>query len=186
MSLFKSKSTPFITEKSRYTTHYTSMKTENIFQILLILIIYLTLQPAEGINCYECVHNNQRVKRHNRYVYPCAEFDNSDKYIMKCPDSKLCVYQKINLSLADKQISVSTMDGCTPNTTNQQRYDEVGLVQEGCIRHNSAYKPPSSEYCYCSYNLCNHAAPPNISFSIWAIIPTMYLIARYGFQGPHS
>ncbi|XP_066966338.1 uncharacterized protein [Macrobrachium rosenbergii] len=112
--------------------------------------------PAvESIECYECVHNNQRVKRHNRFVYPCSEFDASPRYIMHCPDSKLCIYQRITLQLSSENVMVTTMDGCTPNTTDHARYAEAGLVKEGCIQHKSAYKPPSSEYCYCSYNLCN-------------------------------
>lgn len=53
-----------------------------------------------GIQCYECVHNNQRVKRHDRYIYPCAEFDGSSRYVMDCPDSPYCVYQRITLTLA--------------------------------------------------------------------------------------
>lgn len=171
-----------------HTKHYRLMKTENLLQSILVLAFTFTLQSVEAINCYECVHNNQRVKRHNRYVYPCAEFDGSEKYIMNCPDSKLCVFQKITLTLGDKQINVSTMDGCTPNTTNQQRYDEVGLVHEGCIQHNSAYKPPSSEYCYCSHNLCNHAGQlPRVSWSSAAIwLPTIYLIAQNMFREPYS
>ena len=62
-------------------------------------LIQLT-SAACGIRCYECVHNNQRVKRHNRFVYPCSEFDDSERYIMDCPDSNMCIYQRITLPLS--------------------------------------------------------------------------------------
>lgn len=132
---------------------------------LLVLTLAL-LTPACGIQCYECVHNNQRVKRHNRFVYPCAEFDGSVRYIMNCPDSRLCIYQRITLTLSSENVVVTTMDGCTPNITDNARYAEAGLVKEGCIEHKSAYKPPSSEYCYCGYNLCNNASSSHHSLPI--------------------
>lgn len=72
--------------------------------LVVIYAYYLhatsSLSPACGIKCYECVHNNQRVKRPDRFVYPCSEFDESDRYIMDCPDSRLCIYQRITLPLS--------------------------------------------------------------------------------------
>lgn len=121
----------------------------------MVLCLPLFTPVVNSIECYECVHNNQRVKRYNRFVYPCSEFDGSRRYIMSCPDSKLCIYQIITLQLSSENVKVTTMDGCTPNTTDHARYAEAGLVKEGCIQHKSAYRPPTSEYCYCSSNLCN-------------------------------
>ncbi|XP_037782199.1 uncharacterized protein LOC119578695 [Penaeus monodon] len=146
---------------------------------LLLALILLT--PTVGsIKCYECVHNNQRMKRHNRYVYPCSEFDGSDRYIMNCPDSKLCIYQRITLPLSNAEnIIVKTMDGCTPNTTDNARYAEAGLVKEGCIQHRSLYKPPSSEYCYCSHNLCNGTMTNLSSTVILAILLATALFYNY-------
>lgn len=187
------------------------------------------------------------MKRHNRYVYPCSEFDGSDRYIMNCPDSKLCIYQRITLPLSNgkyllvwekekkkekklydmyisfqiflynghggdsvncmvtyqyinplnfffnqkylflliffplpaENIIVKTMDGCTPNTTDNARYAEAGLVKEGCIQHRSLYKPPSSEYCYCSHNLCNGTMTNLSSTVILAILLATALFYNY-------
>ncbi|XP_042239179.1 uncharacterized protein LOC121877479 [Homarus americanus] len=136
------------------------------FMLPLTLFTLSLLAPACGIQCYECVHNNQRVKRHNRFVYPCSEFDGSNRYIMNCPDSRLCIYQRITLTLSSENIMVITKDGCTPNVTDHARYAEAGLVKEGCIQHKSAYKPPSSEYCYCGYDLCNNASSSHQSLQV--------------------
>ncbi|XP_042867026.1 uncharacterized protein LOC122249904 isoform X2 [Penaeus japonicus] len=151
---------------------------------LLLLALALLTPPASGIKCYECVHNNQRMKRHNRYVYPCSEFDGSDRYIMNCPDSKLCIYQRITLPLTNDNIIVRTMDGCTPNTTDNARYAEAGLVKEGCIQHKSVYKPPSSEYCYCSHNLCNGTTLNFPSTVVLAILLATVLFNNH--QWPRS
>lgn len=139
------------------------------FMLPIIALALTMLTMASGIQCYECVHNNQRVKRHNRFVYPCAEFDGSTRYIMNCPDSQLCINQRIVLTLSSENVLVTTMDGCTPNITDHARYAEAGLVKEGCIQHKSAYKPPSSEYCYCGYNLCNKSSSSHHSLGLLLI-----------------
>ncbi|XP_076064214.1 uncharacterized protein LOC143038629 [Oratosquilla oratoria] len=129
--------------------------------LLLLIPVFNFHTLCYAINCYECVHNNQRVKRTHGYVYPCSEFDGSSRYIVKCPASQMCVYQRITLKFSTNNVvSVNTMDGCTPNRSVQTRYAEAGLVEEGCIQHTSHYSPPSSEYCYCSTDLCNTAALP--------------------------
>ena len=55
------------------------------------------------------------------------------------------------------EITVHTMDGCTPNQTDKSRYLEIELVREGCVKHQSIYSPTTSEYCYCSEDFCNNA-----------------------------
>lgn len=123
--------------------------------VAVVALLLTMLTASSGIKCYECVHNSQRMKRQQRYVYPCSDFDGSEKFIRDCPDSALCIYQHITLPLTVGLVSVHTMDGCTPNATQLPRYSEVGLVKEGCIQHISRYKPPSSVYCYCGDDLCN-------------------------------
>lgn len=151
---------PLPSPPSRGTTPASTAPSTTVWRALLPLL--LLLPSACGIKCYECVHNNQRVKRHNRFVYPCAEFDESDRYIMDCPDSRLCIYQRITLPLFSGSVEVTTMDGCTPNVSSQARSVEARLVKPGCIQERSTFKPPSSEYCYCDYNLCNAASLPSI------------------------
>jgi len=71
------------------------------------------------------------------------------------------------------------MDGCTPNRTQLTRYSEAGLIKAGCIQHISRYKPPSSLYCYCDYNLCNgvinNGANGISSHSLWALISMLMM-----------
>lgn len=81
--------------------------------------------------------------------------------------------------LPAENIIVKTMDGCTPNTTDNARYAEAGLVKEGCIQHRSLYKPPSSEYCYCSHNLCNGTMTNLSSTVILAILLATALFYNY-------
>lgn len=165
----------------RYATSGRPLLAPHRFLVPALLLALVLLTPTVGgIKCYECVHNNQRMKRHNRYVYPCSEFDGSDRYIMNCPDSKLCIYQRITLPLSNADnIIVRTMDGCTPNTTDNARYAEAGLVKEGCIQHKSLYKPPSSEYCYCSHNLCNGATTNLSSTVVLALLLATALLNNY-------
>jgi len=125
---------------------------------VLAVLLANVIAGCAGIRCYECVHNSQRTKRQQRYVYPCADFDGSDHFIRDCPDSSLCIYQHITLRLSHGAVTVHTMDGCTPNSTRLDRYREAGLVEEGCIQHISRYKAPSSVYCYCGADLCNGRA----------------------------
>ncbi|KAF2363878.1 hypothetical protein FHG87_005377 [Trinorchestia longiramus] len=157
--------------------------------LLLLLVTLLVADGALGIKCYECVHNSQRMKRQQRYVYPCYEFDGGDLYVRDCPDSELCIYQHISLRLASETVvTVHTMDGCTPNSTSLSRYSEAGLVKAGCIQHLSRYKPPSSIYCYCDYDLCNGplnaggpATAPNhwqtmgaAVWVLWVLLPALH------------
>ncbi|KAK4317247.1 hypothetical protein Pmani_011661 [Petrolisthes manimaculis] len=135
----------------------------------LVIVCFTHPTPVCGIQCYECVHNNQRVRRHDRFVYPCSEFDGSSRYVMDCPDSPYCVYQRITLSLAKDKVHVVTMDGCTPNSTGRGRYAEADLIRPGCLHHHhNSYKPPASLYCYCNDNLCNASST--------SLLPTITLI----------
>ncbi|XP_045122362.1 uncharacterized protein LOC123510928 [Portunus trituberculatus] len=161
------------------TTTTSSTTTTTLWRRLLPL--FLLIPSACGIRCYECVHNNQRVKRHNRFVYPCSEFDDSERYIMDCPDSNMCIYQRITLPLSSGKVHVTTMDGCTPNITSQARYAEARLVKPGCITQLSAERPPSSEYCYCDYNLCNNGSITSISLLV-SVLPLLLVSLHWLLQ----
>ncbi|KAK3892627.1 hypothetical protein Pcinc_003516 [Petrolisthes cinctipes] len=154
----------------------------------LVLVCFTHPTPVCGIQCYECVHNNQRVRRHDRYVYPCSEFDGSSRYVMDCPDSPYCVYQRITLSLAKDKVHVVTMDGCTPNSTGRGRMGEhvvpfqslpphllaspliAPLVHTAYLGTRSAYKPETR-----SPSVTSSPAPDQSSPHLSAVVPAAAL-----------
>ncbi|XP_023713315.1 uncharacterized protein LOC111867563 [Cryptotermes secundus] len=138
----------------------------------LVIFTAVLLQLASAVTalrCYRCFIHPQSPKS-NETTQLCSHFDGSSLYETDCKYSTFCMKRTFELPLQKGKVVRGVLRDCAPQQNNYQSYDgtqwkmktviEETIYVEGC--HPSepqGVKTPSTEYCYCSGNLCNGAKP---------------------------
>lgn len=134
--------------------------------VLAVIIILVTiLQHIDcAVRCYKCsmvlpsLYSNETARL-------CANFDYSDKYIVNCEHSTLCMKKDFTVNLANP--INGTVRDCAPQRYDYQQYKdgkwqlEVAIeepYEEGCsLTDDKGLRNSRTQYCYCRGDLCNSA-----------------------------
>ncbi|XP_066153862.1 uncharacterized protein [Euwallacea fornicatus] len=129
--------------------------------VILILLIQNIL-PSESVLCYKCVFAPYVYLINNTYL--CEDFDFSEKFIVDCRYSTLCLKRNIHANIKGVQINGTERDCASQKLTTQvlsngkwraeTRVEEP--YKEGCTKHqDKGLRTAAIEHCYCRGNLCN-------------------------------
>ena len=135
---------------------------------LLVIIIVNSVNTIDGLQCYQCTadpHIQNGPK--STTLYTCSDFDHSDKYVIDCPYSTLCLKRVQSLVINDLVTVNVTTRGCatqkskTPTYVNGSWTDVIQIVepyQSGCyesfVKDNRLTQRVN---CYCHGDFCNYA-----------------------------
>ncbi|KAJ2942799.1 hypothetical protein O0L34_g14986 [Tuta absoluta] len=130
---------------------------------VFLLAFAVLWEICSAIRCYKCHPDTTATN-----VEHCLEFDHSEKFIVDCPHSTLCMKRVVELSIF-REISNTTERMCAPQyMSDYQAKDEHGKWQqhgkvfevheEGCkeetVENGKATKTTN---CFCRGDLCNSA-----------------------------
>ncbi|KRT86187.1 hypothetical protein AMK59_2275, partial [Oryctes borbonicus] len=120
---------------------------------------------ALSIRCYRCSPVPRNNYAENYTVRPCSQFDYSDKYIIDCPYSTMCMKKIYSVNLTGNFTNGTHRD-CAYQKYEYQKYvngrwelavaiNEESLA-EGCLMTDGkGFKISTASYCYCKGDLCN-------------------------------
>ncbi|XP_017786386.1 PREDICTED: uncharacterized protein LOC108569374 isoform X2 [Nicrophorus vespilloides] len=146
------------------------------------------LPSAEGVlKCFRCTVTPPSAFS-NEPERLCSKFDYSDRYIVECPYSTLCMKKHFTVNLT---VPINgTVRDCA-----KQRYDYQDFVngkwqlevaieepyEEGCTKaDDKGYRSSSSTFCYCRGDLCN-SAPKTENH---AFVATLTIAVIFTFKYP--
>lgn len=127
-----------------------------------------------------------RITYSNEIVRLCSQFDHSEKFIVDCPYSTLCMKKTYSVNLTGN-FTKGTHRDCAHQKYEYQKYvdgkwqlavsiDEEPFM-EGCLEaDDKGFKISSATYCYCKGDLCNGSfsvRPSNI-MKLTVIIAIFY------------
>lgn len=134
----------------------------NGYLTVILVLICQHVITTEAIKCYQCIFAPYVYFTNNSLL--CKDFDYSQKYIVDCPYSTLCMKKNSNIMLNGVQINGTERDCASQKLDTQRILDgkwkaEIRVEEpytEGCKRDdNKFYKTPYVEHCYCRGDLCN-------------------------------
>ncbi|GJQ78097.1 hypothetical protein Trydic_g2435 [Trypoxylus dichotomus] len=120
-----------------------------------------------SIRCYKCAPVPRTTYVKNDTVRLCSQFDYSEKYIIDCPYSTLCMKKIYSVNLTGNFTNGTHRD-CAHQKYEYQKYVDgkwqlaVAIneepLAEGCLMADGkGFKISTASYCYCRGDLCNGA-----------------------------
>ncbi|XP_046739309.1 uncharacterized protein LOC124407322 [Diprion similis] len=134
---------------------------QEILKVLLMFSHLIIITNSEGILCYRCTPTREY---NGAGSLPCAEFDWSERFEVKCPKSTLCMKISSTTPFGQKEVTIVERN-CAPQklsvynyNQNKSKWDhEEKIIRsaytESCETYNDDTTP--KEYCYCGLHLCN-------------------------------
>ncbi|XP_070156834.1 uncharacterized protein [Polyergus mexicanus] len=135
-----------------------------IMILYISILSYISRGQVEGISCFKCLTTLTRPEDTHLL---CAHFDGSAKFQTSCPTSTLCMKRTVRYESKTSTITTVQRD-CAPQKDISYVYNEIDeqwhkkeeivttAYDEGCFigEHRGAPIRPT-EYCFCSFHLCN-------------------------------
>lgn len=145
------------------------VKTEYGHLVILTALVLQLASSTMSLRCYYCTIQPPSYSS-NRTTRYCSNFDGSSIYEVECPYSTFCMKKTFDLQLQKGKTARGVIRDCAPQRYNYQTYDGTKWQTQdaiadkayvaGCHPSDShGVKSPTTEYCYCSGNLCNGAKP---------------------------
>ncbi|XP_033331657.1 uncharacterized protein LOC117223485 [Megalopta genalis] len=135
-----------------------------IVLIPTILLYVITPISADGISCFKCYASHPGTEETDLL---CSHFDGSARFQVYCPSSTLCrkktIYNRLKTS-----VRTAVERDCAPQKRTVPIYNDIDKTwqnkeeivktayEEDCFLGEDRGAPGGpSEYCFCSYHLCN-------------------------------
>lgn len=163
------------------------MQIESLFIQFITISLCVLYVKGQGISCYRCV---PKYSGYDLSEQLCSEFDGSKKFQVFCPSSQVCRKSTFYYQTQTSVIKVEERD--CPNqkhvfrsynsedkTWNDSEEILKEVYKEGCYtgENRGAIATPS-EYCFCSYHLCNSSLSNNVNNVI--IVSLLTLSSLFG------
>ncbi|XP_050679789.1 uncharacterized protein LOC126975792 [Leptidea sinapis] len=134
---------------------------------------YLTLATtlsllANGVSplqCYQCLINPHPGEYYNTTKRLCVHFDSSEKFVVDCPYSTMCMKQEFYLDIQNGVRINGIQRDCAQQKHEYQDYKNgrwspkteiVEAYEEGCTSpDDKGERAVVTRYCYCRNDLCN-------------------------------
>ncbi|XP_047510819.1 uncharacterized protein LOC125053501 [Pieris napi] len=133
-------------------------------QYLAMVTLSLITTGASALQCYQCLINPQPGEYYNTTKRLCVHFDYSDKFIVDCPFSTMCMKKDFYLDIQNGVRINAVLRDCAQQKNEYQDYkngkwspktEVVEAYEEGCTSDNRGDKAVVNKYCYCRSDLCN-------------------------------
>lgn len=152
--------------------------------VLTAAICLYTMIPitADGMSCFKC-YASQPGHEHTDLL--CSQFDGSARFQVYCPSSTFCMKRTIYHQF-QTSVVVATKRDCAPQKSILPIYSKVEnkwqnkeeivktAYEEGCsIGEDRGAPTGPSEYCFCSFHLCNSSQsikPMNVYYNFVLIV----------------
>lgn len=135
----------------------------------LLAVIYIILSlittGVSSLQCYQCLINPPPGHYYNTTKRLCVHFDYSDKFIVDCPYSTMCMKQEFHLDILNGVRINGVLRDCAPQKHVFQDYKngmwspKMEILEpyiEGCENvDDKGERSTSTRYCYCRKDLCN-------------------------------
>ncbi|XP_011552453.3 uncharacterized protein LOC105384010 isoform X2 [Plutella xylostella] len=156
---------------------YTRAECEsNMEQTIWALASILTFisTGATSLQCYQCFINPPPGHYYNTTERLCNHFDQSDKFIVDCPYSTMCMKQDIHLDIQNGVRIKGVLRDCASQKHEFQAYvngrwePRVEVLEpyaQGCQQVDKGEKISDTRYCYCRDNLCNTSTSTEGSYT---------------------
>ncbi|GLV38503.1 uncharacterized protein CBL_12946 [Carabus blaptoides fortunei] len=142
----------------------TTKSTTRVLTVILVIIQYISISSA--LQCYKCTilppsHFSNETER------LCSQFDYSNKYIVDCPFSTICMKKSFEVELSGQPI-IRELRDCASQKYKYQAYvhgkwqTQSSIEEpytEGCeFVDDKGARSAKTKYCYCRGHLCNAAS----------------------------
>ncbi|XP_053617253.1 uncharacterized protein LOC128679203 [Plodia interpunctella] len=140
--------------------------------VMLIVSLTSGLPVASPLQCYQCHINPPVGQTYNTTKNLCAHFDYSDKFIVECPYSTMCMKHEFHLDILNGKTITNVVRDCAQQKHEYHDYhngqwspkmEVLEPYHEGCQNVDDKGERTTSfnRYCYCRSNLCNTSANTN-------------------------
>ncbi|XP_072934432.1 uncharacterized protein [Epargyreus clarus] len=139
--------------------------------LTVTLVLSLAARGVLSLQCYKCLINPPPGHYYNTTKRLCSHFDYSDKFVVDCPYSTMCMKQDFYLDIQNEVRIHGVLRDCAQQKYDYQDYKEgrwlrkieiVEPYQEGCFNvDDKGERITPSRYCYCRGDLCNSSPNSN-------------------------
>ncbi|XP_028035288.1 uncharacterized protein LOC114246793 [Bombyx mandarina] len=139
--------------------------TEQYLIAVVLIILSLTNTGVQSLQCYQCLINPPLGYYYNNTNRLCVHFDHSDKFIVECPYSTMCMKQEFHLDIQNGVRIKGILRDCAPQKYDYQEYkngvwspktEVMEPYKVGCQDiDDKGQRTTPTRYCYCRSNLCN-------------------------------
>ncbi|XP_028157271.1 uncharacterized protein LOC135082282 isoform X3 [Ostrinia nubilalis] len=147
----------------------------SVQECVLALILAVSTLYTSGVSClqcYQCLINPLPGQYYNTTKNLCVHFDYSERFIVDCPFSTMCMKQAFHLDLIGGVKVTGVLRDCA--SQKNEHYDFVNgkwipkmeILEpyvEGCqdIDDKGERTTSHNRFCYCRQNLCNSSPSTN-------------------------
>ncbi|KAM3964055.1 uncharacterized protein ACR2FA_002102 isoform 1-T2 [Aphomia sociella] len=144
---------------------------QSILAVILTVSTFFT-KGVTSLQCYRCLINPPPGEKYNTTKNLCAHFDYSDKFIVDCPYSTMCMKQEFHLDILNGERITNVLRDCASQKLEYHDFEDGRWTpkvevkepyQEGCqvIDDKGERTTAFNRYCYCRSNLCNSTPSTN-------------------------
>ncbi|CAH0402759.1 unnamed protein product [Chilo suppressalis] len=135
-----------------------------ILHVTLTMILLST--GVSPLQCYQCLINPPPGQYYNTTKNLCVHFDYSDKFIVNCPYSTMCMKQDFRLKILGGVTIEGVLRDCASQKNEYHDFrngkwfptmEVLEPYEEGCQEVDDKGERTTSfnRFCYCRQNLCN-------------------------------
>ncbi|KAL4711919.1 hypothetical protein ACJJTC_006088 [Scirpophaga incertulas] len=145
---------------------------QQTFSIVTIIAATIFFKGASSLQCYQCLINPPSGQLYNTTKNLCVHFDYSDKFIVDCPFSTMCMKQEFRLDIQRGVTIEGVLRDCASQKheyhdfQNGKWYPKMEILEpytEGChdVDDKGQRITSYNRFCYCRQNLCNASPTTN-------------------------
>ncbi|XP_026501281.1 uncharacterized protein LOC113404573 [Vanessa tameamea] len=137
----------------------------------LAAVLSLVTTEVTSLQCYQCLINPPPGQYYNTTKRLCMHFDKSDKFVVDCPFSTMCMKQEFHLDIQNGVRITGVLRNCATqkhdyhdykNGTWSPKTEILEPYEEGCSHtDDKGERTTPTRYCYCRENLCNSSTNTN-------------------------
>lgn len=138
---------------------------EHFILSLVVTLMSFDITGVTSLQCYHCLINPPPGEYYNTTKRLCMHFDYSERFVVECPYSTMCMKQEFHLDIQNGVRIKGVLRDCalqkheTQDYKNGAWFPKVEILEpyrEGCedIDDKGERATPTT-YCYCRTDLCN-------------------------------
>ncbi|XP_045771132.1 uncharacterized protein LOC123871391 [Maniola jurtina] len=134
-------------------------------------LLSFVITGVSSLQCYQCLINPPLGQYYNTTKNLCVHFDYTERFIVECPFSTMCMKQEFHLDIQNGVRITGVLLDCAPQKNEYHDFKNgrwspkmeiLEPYEEGCSEvDDKGERTTPTKYCYCRKNLCNSSPSSN-------------------------